>query len=148
MNLKINTIPRSYLPRTPFNCDIELLCDRVIVLDAGKILFDGSLEKVRHMFGDKRNVTIQTPAPIDVSAVVDKYEIENVSTDGDGLLTTFTIDAQKLKIDVLLDVLLKSYKVVDIKLSETGIEQVVEKIYADVKSDDDAAIEAEGGAQA
>ena len=128
--------------------DIELLCDRVIVLDAGKILFDGSLEKVRHMFGDKRNVTIQTPAPIDVSAVVDKYEIENVSTDGDGLLTTFTIDAQKLKIDVLLDVLLKSYKVVDIKLSETGIEQVVEKIYADVKSDDDAAIEAEGGAQA
>lgn len=118
--------------------DIELLCDRVIVLDAGKILFDGSLEKVKHMFGDKRNVTIQTPTPIDASVISDKYPIDGVKTDGEGLLTTFTIDAQKLKIDVLLDALLKNYKVTDIKLSETGIEQVVEKIYGDKATIDGA----------
>lgn len=116
--------------------DIELLCDRVIVLDAGKILFDGSLESVKHMFGDKRNVTIQTPEPIDVTAVTDKYDIDGIATDGDGLLTTFTIDAQKVKVDVLLGALLNAYKVIDVKLSETGIEQVVEKIYGDAKPAD------------
>lgn len=109
--------------------DIELLCDRVIILDAGKILYDDSLESVKHMFGDKRNVTIQTAAPIDVSAATEKYPIDNVTTEGDGLLTTFTIDAQKLKIDTLLGFLLENYKVDDVKLSETGIEQVVERIY-------------------
>lgn len=109
--------------------DIELLCKRVIILDEGKILFDGSLDDVKHMFGDKRNVTIQTAAPIDTAAATDKYPIDGVTTEGDGLLTTFTVDAQKLKIDVLLNFLLKTYDVTDVKLSETGIEQVVEKIY-------------------
>ncbi len=109
--------------------DIELLCKRVIILDEGKILFDGSLDDVKHMFGDKRNVTIQTAAPIDTAAATDKYPIDGVTTEGDGLLTTFTVDAQKLKIDVLLNFLLKTYDVADVKLSETGIEQVVEKIY-------------------
>ncbi len=109
--------------------DIELLCKRVIILDEGKILFDGSLDDVKHMFGDKRNVTIQTAAPIDTAAATDKYPIDGVTAEGDGLLTTFTVDAQKLKIDVLLNFLLKTYDVTDVKLSETGIEQVVEKIY-------------------
>ena len=109
--------------------DIELLCKRVIILDEGKILFDGSLDDVKHMFGDKRNVTIQTAAPIDTAAATDKYPIDGVTAEGDGLLTTFTVDAQKLKIDVLLNFLLKTYDVADVKLSETGIEQVVEKIY-------------------
>lgn len=109
--------------------DIELLCKRVIILDEGKILFDGSLDEVKHMFGDKRNITIQTVAPIDPAAATDKYPIDGVASEGDGLLTTFTVDAQKVKIDVVLDFLLKTYDVSDVKLSETGIEQVVEKIY-------------------
>ncbi len=125
--------------------DIELLCKRVIILDAGKILFDGSLESVKHMFGDKRNVTIQTDAPIDTTAVTDKYDIDSIGTESDGLLTTFTIDAQKLKVDTLLNFLLNEYKVVDIKLSETGIEQVVEKIYENTKTEtgDETATEEE-----
>ena len=111
--------------------DIELLCKRVIILDEGKVLYDGSLESVKHMFGDKRNITVQTHAPIDVSAVTEKFSIDNTSTESDGMLTTFTIDAQKTKIDELLSFLLTTYKIDDVKLSETGIEQVVEKIYAD-----------------
>ncbi len=111
--------------------DIELLCNRVIILDAGKILFDGALDSVKHMFGDRRNVTVQTHAPIDVTAATDKFVIDGVSTESDGMLTTFTIDAQKTKIDELLAFLLTAYKIDDVKLSETGIEQVVEKIYAD-----------------
>ena len=114
--------------------DIELLCKRVIVLDEGKILFDGSLDEVKHMFGDKRNVTIQTAAPIDSAIVTDKYDIDGVSSEGEGLLTTFTFDAQMLKLDELLGFLLNTYHVVDIKLAETGIEQVVEKIYENNKA--------------
>lgn len=109
--------------------DIELLCDRVIILDNGKILYDDTIESVKHMFGDTRNVSVQTPSPIDTSIVTDKYDIDKISTESDGLITTFTIDASKLKVNALLDFLFKTYSVDDIKLSETGIEQVVEKIY-------------------
>lgn len=124
--------------------DIELLCSRVIILDAGKILYDGTLDDIKHLFGDKRNVTIQTPAPIDATAATEKFEIEKVSTESDGLLTTFTVDALKTRVDALLNFLLNAYKVDDIKLSETGIEQVVEKIYADRGMNTDGIV-TEGG---
>lgn len=124
--------------------DIELLCSRVIILDAGKILYDGATDDIKHLFGDKRNVTIQTPAPIDATAATEKFEIEKVSTESDGLLTTFTVDALKTRVDALLNFLLNAYKVDDIKLSETGIEQVVEKIYADRGMNTDGIV-TEGG---
>ena len=125
--------------------DIELLCSRVIILDAGKILYDGTLDDIKHLFGDKRNVTIQTPAPIDATAAIEKFEIEKVSTESDGLLTTFTVDALKTRVDALLNFLLNAYKVDDIKLSETGIEQVVEKIYADRGMNTDGIVTESGG---
>lgn len=134
--------------------DIELLCKRVIILDEGKVLYDGSLESVKHMFGDKRNLTVQTREPVHISTVTDKFSIENVTVESDGMLTTFTIDAQKTKIDELLSFLLTAYKIEDVKLSETGIEQVVEKIYADnglgidgIKSDADKPQGTDGGEQ-
>ncbi len=109
--------------------DIELLCKRVIVLDEGKVLYDGSLDAVKHMFGDKRNITIQTAEPIDAQTACSAFVVDKVSADGDGRLTTFTIDAQKAPPDKLLGFLIENYHPLDIKINETGIEQVVEKIY-------------------
>lgn len=127
--------------------DIESLCKRVIILDAGKVLYDGSLESVKHMFGDKRNVTVQTSAPINVAAVTDKFVIDNVSTESDGMLTTFTIDAQKTKIDELLSFLLTTFKIEDVKLSETDIEQVIEKIYSEKATETGFDVGTDNGAQ-
>ena len=111
--------------------DIELLCNRVIILDAGKILFDGSLDAVKHMFGDRRDITVATKAPIDCDGVTNKFgqAILRVNTEDGGAKTTFTIDAGKLTTSELLGHLFANCEVADIKIAETGIEQVVEKIY-------------------
>lgn len=123
--------------------DIEMLCDRVIILDEGKILFDGSLDSVKHMFGDKRDITISTQVPIDGDAVTTKFgdAIVRISAEDNGLKTTFTIDAQKLHSSELLGFLLGSYAMDDVKIAETGIEQVVEKIYENNKSRSEASAE-------
>ena len=115
--------------------DIELLCKRVIVLDAGKILFDGSLEEVKHMFGDKRDITIMTDTEIAADGAKEKFgeAITRIATEDGGLKTTFTVDEQKLRSSELLNWLLSNYLVKDVKITETGIEQVVEKIYENNK---------------
>ena len=115
--------------------DIELLCKRVIVLDAGKILFDGSLEEVKHMFGDKRDITIMTDTEIAADGAKEKFgeAITRIATEDGGLKTTFTVDEQKLRSSELLNWLLSNYVVKDVKITETGIEQVVEKIYENNK---------------
>lgn len=148
----VNSIIKNYnttlILTTHAMSDIEQLCKRVIILDSGKVLFDGSLDEVKHMFGDKRDVTVSTSAPLDTAAVCEKFgdTIERVTTEDDGLKTTFTIDALRLQSSELLNFLFNNYSIGDVKLSETGIEQVVERIYADRKLDIDGNATASGDA--
>ncbi|MCH5164949.1 MAG: ATP-binding cassette domain-containing protein [Clostridiales bacterium] len=139
----INTLKTEYgttlILTTHAMSDIELLCNRVIVLDAGKILFDGALDEVKHMFGDKRDITISTKVASDYSGVKEKFgeAVTRIAAEDDGLKTTFTIDAQKLHTSELLNYLFAVYPVEDVKVAETGIEQVVEKLYQNNKADID-----------
>ncbi len=109
--------------------DIELLCDRVIILDSGKVLYDGSLDSVKHMFGDKRDITIQTRTPLKLEAVTDKFSVERAFSENDGFTSTFTVDAAKLHVNEFLNSLLTEFDVADVKIVEVGIEQIVSKIY-------------------
>ncbi|MCH5163324.1 MAG: ATP-binding cassette domain-containing protein [Clostridiales bacterium] len=109
--------------------DIELLCKRVIILDAGKVLYDGTLDEVKHMFGDKRDITVITKSPLDPALVESKFTVDRVTGENDGLLTTITIDASKIHAGEILNYLLTEFEVDDVKIAETGIEKVVEKIY-------------------
>lgn len=112
--------------------DIEELCDRVIILDDGKIIFDGKLVEIKDKFGDKRNVTIQTKKEVNQAEIHKIFPagIEKIWTsEEDHTLSTFTIDAAALPVEKLLSYLLKNYNVLDVKISETSIEQVVQRIY-------------------
>ncbi|MCH5153951.1 MAG: ATP-binding cassette domain-containing protein [Clostridiales bacterium] len=117
--------------------DIELLCERVIILDAGKVLFDGSLDAVKHMFGDTRDIKVTAKTPIDGEAVALVFGgavTKHTAEDG-GHSVTFTIDGTKLSTGELLNHVFGRYEVADVKISETGIEQVVEKIYEKNKNE-------------
>ncbi|MCH5155470.1 MAG: ATP-binding cassette domain-containing protein, partial [Clostridiales bacterium] len=117
--------------------DIELLCERVIILDAGKVLFDGSLNDVKHMFGDTRDIKVTASAPIDGESVSQAFGdavIKHTDEDG-GHSVTFTIDGSRLSTGELLNHMFNHYEIGDVKISETGIEQVVEKIYEKNKNE-------------
>lgn len=131
----VNSIRKEYnttlILTTHAMSDIEQLCNRVIILDNGKILYDGKLNDVKHMFGDKRDIQIQTKRPVDQPDIFSRFSgVERITVDqDDSTLTTFTLDNEKSHANELLNYLLGNYNVEDIKISETGIDKVVEKIY-------------------
>lgn len=144
----INSIRREYdttlILTTHAMSDIELLCKRVIILDSGKVLYDGSLDGVKHMFGDKRDLTVTVAAPLNEQELKEKYSPETVVLSDGGLTATLTVDAGKVSVGEILTSLISDYDVKDVKIVETGIEQIVSKIYEkngikvdgmDVKSD-------------
>lgn len=145
----INAIRKEYnttlILTTHAMSDIELLCKRVIILDAGKVLFDGSLESVKHMFGDKRDITVITKSALDASRVQEKFAVDRTAQENDGRLTTLTVDATKAHPGEVLNYLLAEFDVDDIKIAETGIEQVVEKIYEKNDLDIDGIKKSDGG---
>lgn len=134
----VNSIRKQYnttlILTTHAMSDIEQLCQRVIILDKGQILFDRSLSQIKTRFGDKRNVTVRTKNNVDETALNETFKsgLEAISVDeNDPTLTTFTIDATVLHVNELLDYLLRNCNVEDVKITETSIEQVVQKIFED-----------------
>ncbi len=129
----INSIRNEYnttlILTTHAMSDIELLCKRVIILDSGKVLYDGSLDGVKHMFGDKRDLTITVQSPISEDELSKKYKPDNISVSDGGLSITLTVDAGKTNVSEMLGSLIADYQIKDVKIVETGIERIVSKIY-------------------
>ena len=51
-----------------YMADIQALCQRVIIIDHGKLFFDGKLSEIVDRFADFKFVTIQCPQANEVSA--------------------------------------------------------------------------------
>jgi len=106
--------------------DIEALCDRVIIIDHGKISFDGRLDDVVDRFADFKLIRIECDGAGDCSDnSLRKY----------GELVEKTAGSIKLKVkrDRVIPVckaLLDELPVRDIDIEEVPIEDVIRQIFA------------------
>lgn len=110
--------------------DIESLCNRVIIIDEGKLLYDGELENIKSKFGDIRNILMETNDIVDEKVFTDEFHDSILKIDINEGQISLTIDATKIHVNEILSFAFSKYTINDIKISETSIEQVVEKIYA------------------
>lgn len=114
--------------------DIEELCERIIIIDKGKKIYDGSLDKIKERFG-----YITT---LDISF---KNKEENINFESLRSLFKIGKDDLKLKLDgekisikynkniitssdILYKLMQKIY-VNDFKILESSIEDIIKKIY-------------------
>ncbi|MGL5978792.1 MAG: ABC transporter ATP-binding protein [Erysipelotrichaceae bacterium] len=113
--------------------DIEELCSRIIIIDQGVILYDGSLDAIKQQYGYMTRIEIQTKREVLVEALPfvplfdlgqDDYRVEQQGTN---LAVTF--NRHKLGVSDILFHLMKDYRVLDFKVSETSIEDIIKKIY-------------------
>jgi ABC-2 type transport system ATP-binding protein len=109
-----------------YMADIQALCERVIIIDHGKIFFDGKLSDVVDRFADFKHITIQCDgAEHDTTASLAKYGEVVEQTPGNIKL--------KVKRDRVIPVckaLLDELPVHDIDIEEVPIEDVIRQIFA------------------
>jgi ABC-2 type transport system ATP-binding protein len=105
--------------------DIQELCRRVVIIDHGKIFFDGSLSEIIDRFADVKIVTISWQIGANPPADVAKYG-EVVSQDSQRVQL-------KVKRDQVIAVckqLLDKLPVSDIDIQDLPIEDVIRQIFA------------------
>ena len=111
--------------------DIEELCDRIIVIDEGKKIYDGDLSKLKLSYGYMTSLNIQME---DSNFNINLNDEFNLSKDE----LTIVVENKNLKIFFnknkishvdILDFLIKKYKIKDFSVSETSIEDIVKKLY-------------------
>jgi len=109
-----------------YMADIQELCERVIIIDHGKIFFDGKLNEVVDRFADFKLVTIQCGNAENQSA-------EKLSNYGEVIEKDFTSIKLKVKRDRVISVcktLLDELPVTDIDIQEVPIEDVIRQIFS------------------
>lgn len=106
--------------------EIEQLCDRIIVLDKGKILFDGNLEKIKNIVGDYHKVKLYID-DYDENCE-DKYRSYQV-TSGDNGVIELNINKQKINIADVINYYFRNFNVKDINIENNGLEQLIKHLY-------------------
>jgi len=104
--------------------DIEEICPRLIMVDDGKLLFDGELVRLRAALGSRRRLTLEfgaDPGPISLTTA-------RLVTD-DGAAKHFVLDSEATSILDVLTELGSGYDLKDVALEEPAIEEVIRTFY-------------------
>ena len=107
--------------------DIEEVCDRIILINSGKIIVDDSIENMKDKFGGIHNVEFLTAEhyrnDIYIPEVIRWEQSENSFK---AYFKTNTIGAASI-----IEKVLSIYKVEDIKINNPSIEDIVAEIYVE-----------------
>src|SRR6266850_4252757 len=109
-----------------YMADIQALCERVIIIDHGKIFFDGKLSEIVDRFADFKLITIQCDG-------ADAGSTESLAKYGDLVEKTPGNIKLKVKRDRVIPAckaLLDELPVRDIDIEEVPIEDVIRRIFA------------------
>jgi ABC-2 type transport system ATP-binding protein len=108
--------------------DIEELCERIVIINHGGIVYDGLLEKVRKKFSGKKIVDCKFVEKINENKF--KFKGCEMMKKNDYEIT-FELDIKKSKISDLIYFLIKTYGDVieDIDIREPPIEEIIKIIY-------------------
>jgi ABC-2 type transport system ATP-binding protein len=114
--------------------DVERLCERVMIIDQGKLLYDGKLNVLNERFGSKRSLIVEFAEDY-ATVTIDGAEL--VQQNGKQAVYTFERDA--ISASDLIARLSLLYRIRDLSVREPEIEDTVRRIYQEkllVKSDE------------
>ena len=113
--------------------DIEELCSRIIIIDNGKKIYDGSLEEIKSRYGARTSIELQVKKKIDLSSLNFKENLEeddlNIKEENNKIIATF--NKNKISSSEIMSEILKKVEVIDFKVIETSIEDIIKKIYSE-----------------
>jgi ABC-2 type transport system ATP-binding protein len=107
--------------------DIERLCRRLVVIDHGHVVHDGTLEDLHARYGSRRKVVVDLDAPLVEPITLPGVSVEASEVDGRRLV--YTLDGGTTAGELVAR-LASVGSLRDISVQEPAIEDVVAKLYA------------------
>ncbi|MEU4161336.1 ATP-binding cassette domain-containing protein [Actinoplanes sp. NPDC026670] len=107
--------------------DIERLCERLVVIDHGRVVHDGSIEALHARYGSRRTLVADLEQPLPSGFALPGAVLTNVTANGHR--ATFALESTTAAAAV--GALVAAVPVRDLSLLEPDIEDVVARLYAD-----------------
>jgi ABC-2 type transport system ATP-binding protein len=131
MQKKVREFVREYNRRTGATImltshnmtDVTELCRRVIVIEKGRILYDGALDRLVERYATHKVVRARFSAPVPAEDLAPVGVV--VASDG----LTATLELPREKVAAGAAALLRSYPVVDLTVEEVAIDDIVRRLF-------------------
>jgi ABC-2 type transport system ATP-binding protein len=117
--------------------DVEALCHRIVIIDKGKILYDGDIKKVNALFGAYRTIKLQINDFNEHTLSLLKEKLGKRFGKDNGISvaeteefwTDVTIDQARTPLSDVLGFSMANLSVSDVRIVEISMENVVQKVY-------------------
>ena len=102
--------------------EIEALCDRILVIETGHIMFDGSMEQMMQEFAPLYQIemVVADRIPDFEDLPLEKFEIANNNV-------KIVYDKQKIDTAQILEHIIAQTKVVDMRIFEPNLEETIKR---------------------
>ncbi|MGL4452784.1 MAG: ABC transporter ATP-binding protein [Sarcina sp.] len=112
--------------------DIEELCERIIIIDEGKKLYDGSLKDIKSKYGYINTIIGQISecdeSKLDLNKVFNLEDDDlNIVIENGKIIVKF--NKNKVSSSEILSEVMKCVNLLDFTLNETTIDEIIKKIY-------------------
>lgn len=103
--------------------DVEELCDRVIIINEGRKVYDDSINRLRNMGNKKKIVSFSASSDEGLEALVEYGKLKKIG------FGEFQIEVPELLVREVNGNILENPNITNYKIEEEGIESVIERIY-------------------
>lgn len=117
--------------------DVEALCKRIVMIDKGRVIYDGATENFNRLFGSFRTLRLlchegEGERMREMLPEVKKtFDVTSIDLSrADTHWYDITIDQEKTNLSDILSWALSTLPVKDVKINEISTESVIEKVYA------------------
>lgn len=108
--------------------DVERLCDRVLLVDRGRLAFDGTLAGLSRTVGAERVLVVDLAAP--TADLIDVPGTRHTGSEAGGLRQRVAFDAEVTTAAQVLTAVAERAEVLDLAIEEPDVEDVVRRVYA------------------
>ncbi len=109
--------------------DVDALCQRIVIIDKGKMLYDNDIEHLKNFFGSYRTLKIRIDGSLKQLAEEIDRKLSDFKVSADDEWISILVDEEKATVMEVLSRLQQSYKIRDMQLEEISTEEVIKKIY-------------------
>jgi ABC-2 type transport system ATP-binding protein len=104
--------------------DVAKLCRRVMMIDHGRLLFDGPLNELQARFGSERELVVDLAEEVADVEVPPARVVER-----DGLRVTYRFARDEISASELIRRVAESLRVADLTVREPEVEDTIRRIY-------------------
>ena len=107
--------------------DIEALCERVVLLDEGKIVYDGKLASLQENSVEGKQVEFQFLANVTEVQLPHRREVSWGKKDGQTWIAT--VDGDERAVSQLISEVVQRNPIKNVRINEISTEEIIRKIY-------------------